>query len=105
MTAQIILAVLSAIEALLPLLGTKSDTIGTVDKVITALEKLLPAITDWTSTVYNVVKNILSLLRSNGGVSDDQMSALIALDNKVDAAWAEMQAKIDPDAGISPNDP
>ena len=97
MTQALVLAVLSAIEAILPLLGTPQATSDMIGKIITALENLLPAIVDEISTVYTVVKNIISLLQSKGVVTDDQLASLAALDNQVDTAWAAIKAKIDPD--------
>lgn len=103
---QIILAVLGAIEAAIPLItGSSSSTTSTaITKIIVALqqfvpilEKLTPLIGDQATLMWQGVKNILANLR--GTETDaDQDAALDALDARVDAAWAKILPQFDPDA-------
>lgn len=109
MTSGVILAVLSIIEQFIPLLGTSSATVTMINNIINALTQLLPYIINEVSTVYTAVKNIISLLQNTGTMTADQVTALQTLDAQVDAGWAAVQAKIDPDnpanAGTPAGDP
>jgi hypothetical protein len=103
MISTTILAVLSMIESVLPLLGTSSATVTTVGSIISALTSLLPYIVNEIGTVYTSVKNIIAQLQNSGAPTADQITALQSLDAQVDAAWNTAQASFDPDAGIAPN--
>jgi hypothetical protein len=104
MISSAILAVLSVIETILPMLGTANATTSLITNIINALVQLMPYIENEISTVYTSVKNIIDQLQNSGAPTQDQLDALNTLDAQVDAAWTTTQAKIDPDAGISPND-
>jgi phage-related protein len=92
-----ILAVLTVIENLISVLGTSSQTATMIDNIINALTQLLPLIVDEVSTVYNSVKNIISLLQNSGTMTADQQAALTSLDAQVDTAWNSVVNQIDPD--------
>jgi hypothetical protein len=98
MISSTILAVLSMIESVLPLLGTSSATTSTLGSIISALTSLMPYIVNEVSTVYTSVKNIIAQLQNSGAPTADQLSALQSLDAQVDTAWTAAQASIDPDA-------
>lgn len=98
MISQAIMAVLAVIESVLPLLGTSSATVSLIANIVNALTALMPYIVNEITTVYTAVKNIISQLQNSGAPTQDQLDALTALDAQVDAAWIEVQAKIDPDA-------
>lgn len=98
MLASSIIAVLTVIESIIPLLGTSAATAAVIANIIDALIKLLPFIIDEIGTVYTSVKNIISLLQSSGApMTPDQITALQQLDAQVDAAWAKVLPSIDPD--------
>ena len=110
MMSTAILAVLSVIESIIPLLGTSAATATMITNIIEALTQLMPFIINEVSTVYTSVKNIISLLQNSGGpMTQDQITALQQLDAQVDAAWAAVLPQIDPDnpanAGTSAGDP
>lgn len=98
MIPQAILAVLSIVQSLLPILGTSSATTNIIASIISALTSLMPYIVDEITTVYTAVKNIIAQLQNSGAPTSDQLTALQSLDAQVDAAWATVQAQIDPDA-------
>ena len=98
MISSTILAVLSLIESILPVLGTSSATVSLVTNIISALTSLLPYIIDEITTVYTAVKNIIDQLKNSGAPTPDQLAALQSLDAQVDAAWDAVQVQIDPDA-------
>jgi hypothetical protein len=98
MISTAVLAVLSLIEGFLPLLGTSSATVALVTNIINALTSLMPYIINEVETVYTSVKNIIAQLQNSGAPTADQLAALTSLDAQVDSAWADVQAKIDPDA-------
>ena len=103
MISSTILAVLAMIESILPMLGTASATVTTVDAIINGLTSLMPYIINEVSTVYTAVKNIIAQLQNSGAPTAAQLAALQSLDAQVDAAWTTAQASIDPDAGVAPN--
>lgn len=103
MISTTILAVLSMIESVLPLLGASSTTASTLASIINALTSLMPYVVNEISTVYTSVKNIIAQLQNTGAPTADQLTALQSLDAQVDAAWTTAQASIDPDAGVAPN--
>lgn len=98
MISSTILAVLSMIESILPLIGTSSATVSIVANVVSALTSLMPYIVNEIETVYTAVKNIIAQLQNSGAPTQDQLDALTALDAQVDSAWALVQTQIDPDA-------
>lgn len=98
MISTTILAVLSLVESILPLLGTTSATTTLVTNAINVLTQLMPFIVNEISTVYAAVKNIVAQLQNTGAPTPDQLAALQSLDAQVDAAWTQVQAQIDPDA-------
>ena len=98
MISTAILAVLSLIEQILPIIGTASPTVTVIANVINVLTKLMPYIVDEISTVYTAVKNIIAQLQNTGAPTAEQIAALQALDAQVDAAWDAIQAQFDPDA-------
>jgi hypothetical protein len=105
---QIILGVLSAIEAIIPLISAGGASSSAITKIITALqqflpllEKLAPIIGDEATLIYQGVRNIISNLR--GTDTDAQQDAdLDALDARVDAAWQKILPQFDPDAAPTP---
>lgn len=98
MLSSAILAVLSVIESIIPLLGTSAATATTITNIIAALTQLLPFIINEVSTVYTSVKNIIALLQNSGApMTADQITALQQLDAQVDQAWAQVMPSIDPD--------
>jgi len=94
-----IIAVLSLIESILPLVtGTQSAAAVTAtDNIINALEKLLPSIVTWSENIYNVVKNIITSLQNSGNLTASQITATQSLETTVDAQWAAVESQIDPD--------
>jgi hypothetical protein len=99
-TTQIIIAVLSGIAQILPLLlGTKNaDTTSAINGVISIIEKLMPLIVDEISAVYQSTKNIIAALSANPATTAEQAGTLAQFDAQVDAAFEAAAADVDPDA-------
>jgi tripartite-type tricarboxylate transporter receptor subunit TctC len=99
-TTQIIIAVLSGISQILPLLlGTKNaDTTSAINGVISIIEKLMPLIVDEISAVYQSTKNIIAALSANPATTAEQAATLAQFDAQVDAAFEAAAADVDPDA-------
>jgi hypothetical protein len=99
-TTQIIIAVLSGIAQILPLLlGTKNaDTTSAINGVISIIEKLMPLIVDEISAVYQSTKNIIAALSANPATTAEQAATLAQFDAQVDAAFEAAAADVDPDA-------
>jgi hypothetical protein len=99
-TTQIIIAVLSGIAQILPLLlGTKNaDTTNAINGVISIIEKLMPLIVDEISAVYQSTKNIIAALSANPATTAEQAATLAQFDAQVDAAFEAAAADVDPDA-------
>jgi hypothetical protein len=98
MITTAVLAVLTLIEQILPLLTGGSTTVTLIANIIQALIKFMPLIENEIGTVYTAVKNILAALSSNPAATADQMTALTTLDKQVDDAWNAIESQIDPDA-------
>lgn len=92
-----ILAVLTLIEQILPLLTGGSTTVTLIGNIINALIKFMPLIESEISTVYTSVKNIIAALSANPAATADQMKTLQALDTLVDEAWNNIESQLDPD--------
>lgn len=98
MISAAVMAVLTLIEQILPLLTGGSSTATLIVNIINALVKFMPLIEDEVSTVYTSVKNIIAALSANPATTAEQMSTLGALDKQVDDAWNAIEAQLDPDA-------
>lgn len=98
MISAAVMAVLTLIEQILPLLTGGGTTVTLIANIIEALVKFMPLIEDELSTVYTSVKNIIAALSANPATTADQMTALQALDKQVDDAWDGIETQLDPDA-------
>jgi phage-related protein len=97
MMSGAILAVLTLLEQIVPLLGTSAATTTLIDGIINALTQLMPFIVNEIGTVYTSVKNIVSLLQNSGQMTPVQTASLQSLDTQVDTAWHAVLPQIDPD--------
>jgi len=99
-TTQIIIAVLSGIAQILPLLlGSKNvDTTNAITGVISIIEKLMPLIVDEISAVYQSAKNVIAALSANPATTAEQAETLAQFDAQVDAAFEAAASDVDPDA-------
>lgn len=88
-------AVLALIQQILPLLGGPIPLVGVILKALTTW---LPLIQMEIATVYEPVKQIIAALH-NSEITQAQKIELKALDAKLDAAFEEAVAGLDPDAG------
>ena len=98
MMSAALLAVLTLIGNILPLLTGGSTTVTLIENIISALIKFMPMIVNEVGTVYQSVKNIIGALSSNPAATADQMTTLTTLDKQVDDAWNAIESQIDPDA-------
>lgn len=98
MISAAVMAVLTLIEQILPMLTGGSQTVVLITNIITALVKFMPLIENEVSTVYQSVKNIIGALSANPATTADQMTSLQALDKQVDDAWNDLEPDFDPDA-------
>lgn len=98
MMSAAVMAVLTLIEQILPLLTGGSTTVTLIENIISALIKFMPLIEGEVGTVYTAVKNILAALSSNPAATADQMKSLSTLDKQVDDAWSSIENQLDPDA-------
>ena len=98
MISAAVMAVLTLIEQILPLLTSGGQTVALITNIISALIKFMPLIEDEISTVYQSVKNIIAALSSHPAATEDQMKTLQTLDQQVDDAWNAVEHDLDPDA-------
>jgi UDP-N-acetylmuramyl tripeptide synthase len=92
-------AILALIEQVLPLLGVAGSPLITT--IITALENILPLIVNEIPTVYDAVKNIITVISADPATTATQLAALQALDAQVDAAFDTAAAAVNPDASVT----
>lgn len=98
MISAAVMAVLTLIEQILPLLTGGGQTVTLIASIIEALIKSMPLIKDEIGTVYTSVKNIIGVLKAHPDSTADQMASLIDLDKQVDDAWDAIETQLDPDA-------
>lgn len=98
MISTAVMAILSLIEEILPLLGVGGQAAKLIGTIIATLVKFLPLIENEVETVYDATKNIIAALKDHPASTEDQMKALQQLDNQVDKAWDELEPALDPDA-------
>lgn len=96
---EVLTAVLALIQQVLPLLaGSQTAQAGAaVAGIVAALVQFEPLIMNELGTVYTAVKGIIAGLR---GVTSqaDQLAALDTFEASIDAKWAAIESKLDPDA-------
>lgn len=97
MMSAAVMAVLTLIEQILPLLTGGSTTVTLIENIINTLIKFMPLIESEVGTVYTAVKNIIAALSSNPAATADQMKTLSALDKQVDDSWSAIEGQLDPD--------
>ena len=95
MSPEIIVAILAALESILPALESISPT--AIANIVSLLEKILPLVGNFIPTVYAAIKNIISALSANPSTPIEQLSALEQLDAQVDAAFEAAAKDVDPD--------
>lgn len=100
MISAAVMAALTLIEQILPLLTGGSTTVSLISNIIQALIKFMPLIENEVETVYQSVKNIIAALSSNPATTAEQMSSLQALDKQVDEAWDSIETQLDPDTPV-----
>lgn len=91
-------SVISLITNFLPMIGVSEKTTETIGKVVTTLNDISPLLIDQVEVTYAGVKNIINALGANPATTAEQMEQLKELDRRVDAAWNEIEAQLDPDA-------
>jgi hypothetical protein len=78
--------------------GALSD-VGSIATVIATLQSIVSAGIQEVETVAPMIKNIITALRSNGQVTQDQLAQLDALDSATDQAFENAAAA----AGAAPD--
>ena len=87
--------VVDLVQKFLPLIH--EDDSGSIDKIIDTVQSMAPLITDQISDTYTGVKNIIDSIGEHPATTEQQLAALDAFSQKVDAAWDAIEAKFDPD--------
>lgn len=85
---SIITSALAVIAKLAPLAGQ----VGAVGEVISTLQQVIPVAVDLGEAVWPVLKNIITQLRSNEGVTPQQWADLDVLEAQIDAAFDKAAA-------------
>jgi hypothetical protein len=88
--------VVDLVQKFLPLIH--KDDSGTIDKVIDTLQTMAPLVVDQVGVTFTGVKNIIASVGNHPATKAEQLAALMAFNKQVDDAWAEIEAKLDPDA-------
>lgn len=90
----------AAIAALLAIIAQIAPSLGApaiVTTIISTLETLLPTIIKEVQDVAPLIKNIISALRSNAVITDEQKAQLDALEARYDAEFEAAVAMPDSD--------
>jgi hypothetical protein len=84
------LALLSMIQGLLAALNVNSTS---VNSIIAGLTQLMPLLGNLSQTVLSSIQNIITAVKSKGvGLTTDQLDALDAMSDEVDAAYQTIAA-------------
>jgi|SRR6185437_14739584 len=83
MLAELIPLLLTLLETIAPAV-TGSAAIGSI---IATLEQILPTIASIAPELYQVYKNIVAALQTNGDATPEQIAALQALDVQADTQF------------------
>lgn len=92
----IVNSVVDLVQTFLPLI--KKDDSGAIGKVIDTLQSAAPLVVDQIGDTYTGIKNIIDSIGSHPATTEEQLAALKAFSQKVDAAWDAIEKQIDPDA-------
>jgi len=90
----------AVLPVLLSLIGQIAGSLGTpasIMTVITTLEQWLPTIIKEVQDVAPLIQNIVSALRSNDAITQEQLDALDALEARIDAEFEAAAAQPTPD--------
>lgn len=79
--SALIPVILSLLQTIIPAINSSS----TIAKIIETLVQIIPIIVTEVQDLVPEVKNVIAALQSTNGITDDQMTQLIALDAKVDS--------------------
>ena len=77
--------VVSLLTQLLPLVGSMAG--GQVGSIITLLEQIIPVVVKEATDLVAPIQNIIAQLQGSGVVTPDQITALAALNAKIDAEF------------------
>lgn len=88
--------VVDLVQKFLPLVH--KDDSGAIDKIIDTVQALSPLVVDQIGDTYTGIKNIIDSVGEHPATTAEQIAALDAFSQKVDAAWDAVAAKFDPDA-------
>jgi ABC-type transporter Mla subunit MlaD len=88
--------VIDMIQKFLPLIH--KDDSGTIDKIIDTVQALSPLVVDQIGDTYTGVKNIIDSIGEHPATTAQQIAALDAFSEKVDAAWDAIEDQFDPDS-------
>lgn len=92
MNTTMIVMILSALLSALQSLGVNA---GTVTNVINLLIAIVPTLVKEYQDAVPIVKNIISLLKSSGQLTDAQMATLDEQEAKIDADYDKASADYD----------
>lgn len=92
MNTTMIVMVLTALLSALQSLGVNSQTVA---NVINLLIAIVPTLVKEYEDAVPIVKNIISLLKSSGQLTDEQMAELDTQEAKIDADWEKASADYD----------
>jgi len=89
---SLITAVLSLLQVLAPNLGLTASTSGLVTQVIAVLVELTPVAIQEAKDLLPMIKNIITVLKSDPSTTTDQLTQLRASEALIDAAFDEAAA-------------
>lgn len=88
--------VIDLVQMFLPLI--RKDDSTAIGKIIDTIQSTAPLVVDQIGDTYTGVKNIIDSIGAHPATTAEQLAALQAFSQKVDAAWDAIESQIDPDA-------
>ena len=102
MLSTIVMAVVSLMTQMLPMIGTSTQVATFIDMLI----KILPTVEQLAENLVQPIKNIINALSANPATDAEQLAALKMLDAQYDAAFeAAATAALAEDAAATPPAP
>src|SRR5690349_24856469 len=95
MDAQLILTIISLLAKVVPQIGANS---ALITEIITDLSAIIPALVKEVEDVVPMIRNIITALKSKDGVTPEQLAALDAMEDQLDADFDKAAA----DEGFGP---
>lgn len=97
--------IINSVLALLQVIAPSVAAGEPLAKAIGLLTTIVPAVIQEAKDLYPTIKNLIAILRSTDGITQEQLDALDAAEAQIDADWQKASDAADAeDAAAAPTD-